>query len=682
MSNELALYIKHIKNHGLKSVIYSSAVGTRIRRWFLGVVFWTLAAWIIFFYIHANNLMKTKGQAQLVELSSQYKENIQQTIKKAIDISKTLANIYGTAKNDSLDVKISRTEVIEFLKANYPNINKCEIFGVYWDWEAFDGQDDNLKKDPTYAQWYGRMCYYFTKTNGEVVPDKKFVFDEKLFEEVRKTKETMVLSSIEAVVAGRREIVIPILVPILNGEDFYGCVFTYINVKFIEDIVPNINSELDGCNFYVTDGNSNIISNTTNIEYNGKKITEILGHTGLEIEKNTIAENKPVIINNECINLEHLQLNRAGASWMVITIIDKNILSKGIIKRMSAAIILAIIILLLGAIISVLVGFRIGAPIRKMLKGVKLLSQGVLNVNFKLNFKHGDTEITELMIALDKMVQSLKHITGEVKQSSINMNIAGKELAHSAAMMASGANQQASASEEVASAMQEMSSSILRNAENARETEQITNKVVESVLKANDSVSLTVESMKIITDKISIINEIVGKTDLLAVNAAIEAARVGELGKGFTVVASEIRKLAVRSQEAAKEIDMLTEDGVRQAVSSGKLLEQLVPQINKTSELIHEITSSSVEQNNSAIQVNNALQQLNDITQQNAATAEQLSSSADESQTQAENLDDTMSFFKFENTNEDEVASLTKQVEDLLARIDEIKTGKNKNVMQ
>jgi methyl-accepting chemotaxis protein len=256
----------------------------------------------------------------------------------------------------------------------------------------------------------------------------------------------------------------------------------------------------------------------------------------------------------------------------------------------------------------------------------------------------------ELMRALAEMVQQLSDVVAEVKSASDNVAQGSQEMSSGSESMSQGASEQASAAEEASSSMEQMSANIRQNADNAMQTEKIAVKSAADAIDGGKAVAQTVLAMREIAGKINIIEEIARQTNLLALNAAIEAARAGEHGKGFAVVASEVRKLAERSQAAAGEISKLSLSSVDVAERAGQMLNQLVPDIQKTAELVQEISASSKEQDTGASQINKAIQQLDQVIQQNAGAAEEMSSTAEELSSQAEQLQSTISFFKVKDT--------------------------------
>ncbi|MEO5368153.1 MAG: methyl-accepting chemotaxis protein, partial [Magnetococcus sp. WYHC-3] len=265
----------------------------------------------------------------------------------------------------------------------------------------------------------------------------------------------------------------------------------------------------------------------------------------------------------------------------------------------------------------------------------------------------------DMLGTLDRLKQNLNHMVtrlSEVVRETIDAahSVAdGSEAMRGAAsQLSQGATEQAASVEETSASMEEMSSNIQQNADNALQTGSLAKQASENAEKSGAAVAKTVSAMKEIAGKIEIIQEIAEQTNLLALNAAIEAARAGDHGRGFAVVAAEVRKLAERSQVAAGEINGLSTSSVGVAEDAGRMLQELVPLIRRTSDLVQEISAASQEQNSGADQINQALQQLDQVIQQNASAAEELSGMSDSLSVSSDNLSQTMSFFQVASQTE------------------------------
>jgi len=335
---------------------------------------------------------------------------------------------------------------------------------------------------------------------------------------------------------------------------------------------------------------------------------------------------------------------------------------------------------ILAVVLSWLLAFIITMDILRQVGGepadIERIARQVSQGDMTTDYDSGKNYKTGVFAAIKTMVKKLSSIITDVKTTSENLAISSRELSSRAEEMALGASQQAASTEELSASMEEMAAAIRQNADNASITEKIALQSAQSAQEGGKAVRETVIAMKKIAEKISVIQEIARQTNMLSLNAAIESAKAGEFGKGFAVVASEVRKLSQQTHKAAIKIIELSASSVEVAENAGEMLVKLVPDIQKTANLVQAISSASNEQNTGADQINKAIQQLDQITQQNVSFSEEIASTSENLSEQSGRLRKVTEFFKIEKIKQEKESDSKDKMQNTLSS-EEIETLKS-----
>ncbi len=363
------------------------------------------------------------------------------------------------------------------------------------------------------------------------------------------------------------------------------------------------------------------------------------------------------LVVSYCNNVEeNIQANNsliAKTNELYDILIQSDLQStNAIVKSANASIINLIIILLVISIIAVAINYNLIHSISGFFKRLIVMIDNLKEGNLTMKFSNKELirkdEFGDVYKSVQAMVDKLNDLIRGIVTSSENVNAASLQLGSVSQEVSQGASEQAASLEQVSSSIEEMSVNIQQNTENSGQTEKISQNAMKGIKDVNGASEQSLESVRNITEKIQIINDIAFQTNILALNAAVEAARAGEHGKGFAVVAAEVRKLAERSKIAADEIVDLAHVSRETTERSGELMQNLIPEIEKTAKMIQEIAASSAEQYKGVELINSTLQQLNNITQQNAASSEEMATSSEELSSQSEQLKQMIGFFNYD----------------------------------
>jgi len=591
---------------------------------------------------NAQKLSKAVAQV-VVNLSVKYFDN-------GVVAARSLAQVFTAmrikkATNRAVGDQMMKTMLTE---------NK-DVLALWNAWEpnAYDGNDKVFVNKP-YHDSTGRYINGCNRGGGNIAFDICLNYetegDGDYYLIPRKTKQETLTEPYNYAYSSdlkKNFFEISFAVPILEENKVLGVVGIDIDLKTLSTINKEAMPYADGS--IITISPSLVVAASPDTAILGKNLKDFFPDEIEKIKEALNAGNDLFFENNNKLNnkyynvLKPMKIGKSPTNWAVLVSISKSEALAEANKQLYIMLLLGIIGVLIFATIAYIISRSITSPILKAVWLAKKISHGKLNV--AIDIKQND-EIGELVDALNEMVSRLKTIADAIISGANYISLSSAEISKAAQQVSTGASQQAAATEQASASVEQMAASISQSNANSIETEKIALQAFEGIQKAKSAVEYTIIRMREIVDKIAVIDDIANRTDMLAVNAAIEAARAGMAGKGFAVVANEIRKLAEHSKRAAHQIDEMSKSSVSMAAETQNFFNEILPAIEKTTRLVQEIAGAAQEQNTGASQINAAIQQLNSVTQQNAATSEQLATNAEEMTSQSEKFLQTISFFK------------------------------------
>ncbi|MBO4770938.1 MAG: HAMP domain-containing protein [Bacteroidales bacterium] len=314
--------------------------------------------------------------------------------------------------------------------------------------------------------------------------------------------------------------------------------------------------------------------------------------------------------------------------------------------------------------------FGIIKPLRRLKDVVNEFAAGRMYNATKLD-RTVNSEIGELYDDVADMARKLVKTTDSIRSQADGIVSNGHELNTTAEHILESMGEQASAVQEISTTVEQMTSSISETADIAEGTRNASVTIANDIANVAKASAQTLESTRMVIDKIKIINEIAKRTDLLAINAAVEAARAGDNGRGFSTVAGEIKQLAERSKTAASQIDDASNHTLRITEQSTRMIEQIAPRVLVNAQKVADIAVACNEQSNGTEQINRAIQQLAHISDENTMEARVLADKAESFVKYANELISTVKYFK---TSDEKTERLRQIAEQLEARTDELES--------
>ena len=445
--------------------------------------------------------------------------------------------------------------------------------------------------------------------------------------------------------------ILPIIVPILDNNDNYAGAI----IGFIEWSLIMRDSLYRFGNDFSTEKSIFIMNDNREIVYHN-----IASELKKTINLNIPSNSSSGIVRFNYLNTDKFVFYKKMSSmpWISGIGISESLIYSANRKMLLSGSIIGIIGIAASVVFSVFYIRRSISPIKNIVKEAKEISLGNLASSFYIQSRND--EIGELLNSFNDMKSKFSQMIKEILMSSEEIANAANELYQGSEDLAKRTEYQASSLEETASSMEEMASTIKSSAQNSVDGNNVMissrNAVAEGGSVIADTAKMieeVYESSAKIRDITKLIENIAFQTNILALNASVEAARAGDQGRGFAVVASEVRNLAQNSQASAKDITVLIEDiyekinkSAEMARHSQEIFSDIESKIEETSKIMRDISHTAVEQEAGVDQVNSAVSKMDSITQQNASLVEESTAASKSLLDQAKHLEELMSFFR------------------------------------
>ena len=602
----------------------------------------------------ATNLATGLASQLADESAERHGMGIKAEMELALDASRSLAQVLeGSLQEGS---KPSRSLVISMIK---PLVERNPGFGGAWAVfapDAFDGADSAKAGSPGSAA-DGRFAPYWNRLGGTLALEIATGYDDPgdtglYYRESFTTGKEFVTEPTTYEIAGKPTTVVSLCSPVFRGSSIVGVAGIDIALNGYQGIIAEVRPFETGYGFLLSPTGTFVAHPKADLlgknigDYADPSVKEKL--LGAIRAGQNFSETKKNLQTGETslVSYRPFRLGSSPNAWNFAVVVPVSKILAGVRSVTYLAVLVAAVMILVVGLVLLFVSGSITKTLGAAVGHSRKIAEGNLSEDVPDVFLSRADELGDLARAFDLMTRGLSETVLQIQGATASVASGSVQISSTAQSMSQGATEQAASTEEVSSSVEEMAATIKQNTDNAAANESIAAKAARDAERGGEAVNAAVAAMREIASKIGIIEEIARQTNLLALNAAIEAARAGEAGKGFAVVASEVRKLAERSQKAAGEITLLSRETTEKAQAAGTLINEMVPDIKKTSELTMEIASASREQSVGAEQIGKAMTQLDGVIQLNASASEEMAGMAEELSGQAEQLTAAISFFK------------------------------------